>query len=358
MTKDHRSQQLWGGTFCPKAPPVNYLNKWLLQYDLDDSVKGRCVHLDPSGDLGGCTAIIDLFESAAYKAEVTTTDSSHMNGPVEHLHQTIGDAMHAMLGGADVRPWFWPYSFHHFICLYNVTLHCGSDKTPYEICLVNHPNLRHLHTFSCHVYAIPNRPCRDAKAVSDTRVGIFLGFSKTMKKIIYYDIESETVKEGQHVWFDEGMNDLLKKPPNACLLDGIRAQGPDMMKLDVSLPALDVSSRTFIGVHTIVMPFDLTDDAPLGFEFDRCPHLHRAHVSRVLCCGTGTKHWAFKTFKQGFQGAYVVKIDDTPIFSLDDVAKVMTCLGHSHAPPTTVELTLVLCTFDWLIYIMFVPYSH
>jgi hypothetical protein len=41
----------------------------------------------------------------------------------------------------------------------------------------------------------------------------------------------------------------------------------------VPLPALDVSSRTFIGVHTVVMPLDLTDDAPLGFEFDSCPRL-------------------------------------------------------------------------------------
>jgi hypothetical protein len=246
LIKDHHSQQLWGGTFWSKAPPVDYLNKWLLQYGLDDSVKDQSVCLDPSGDLGGCTAIIDLFESAGYKVEVTTPDSSHMNGPVECPHQTIGDGMHAMLGGADLHPMFWPYSFHHFICLYNVTLHCGSDKNQYEICTGNHPNLRHLHIFGCHVYAILNHPHCDAKAVSNTCISIFLGFSKTIKKIIYYDIESETVKEAQHVWFDEGMNHPLEKPPNAHLLDGIQAKDPDVMKLDVSLPALDVSSCTLL----------------------------------------------------------------------------------------------------------------
>jgi hypothetical protein len=55
--------------------------------------------------------------------------------------------------GADLCPGFWSYSFHHFIHLYNVTLHCGSDKTPYEICSGNCPNLRHLRTFGCRVYA-------------------------------------------------------------------------------------------------------------------------------------------------------------------------------------------------------------
>jgi hypothetical protein len=62
------------------------------------------------------------------------------------------------------------------------------------------------------------------------------------------------------------MNDLFEKPPNARLLDGIRAQDPDVMKLDVSLPALYVSPRTFIGVHTIVMPLDLTDVLPLALS--------------------------------------------------------------------------------------------
>jgi hypothetical protein len=69
-----------------------------------------------------------------------------------------------------------------------------------------------------------NHPRCDAKAVSDTCVGIFLGFSMTMKKVIYYDIESENVKEAQHVRFNEGMNDLLEKPPNAHLLDGIQTK--------------------------------------------------------------------------------------------------------------------------------------
>jgi hypothetical protein len=98
LIEDHHSQQLWGGMFRSKAPPVDYLNKWLLQYGLDDSVKDRYVHLDPGGDLGSFTAIVDLFESAGHKVEVTTPDSSHMNGPVERPHQTMGDAMHAMLG--------------------------------------------------------------------------------------------------------------------------------------------------------------------------------------------------------------------------------------------------------------------
>jgi hypothetical protein len=95
LIKYHHSQQLWGGTFCSKAPPVDYINKWLLQYGLDDSVKDRYVRLDPGGDLGGCTATVVLFESTGYTVEVTAPDSSHMNGPVECPHQTAYWQRHA-----------------------------------------------------------------------------------------------------------------------------------------------------------------------------------------------------------------------------------------------------------------------
>jgi hypothetical protein len=103
-----------GGTFHSKALPINYLNKWLLQYGLDDSVKDRYVCLDPGGDLGGCTAIIDLFESAGYTVEVTTPDLSHMNGPVERWHQTIGNTMRVMLGGVDLLIQFCRRVFFSF----------------------------------------------------------------------------------------------------------------------------------------------------------------------------------------------------------------------------------------------------
>jgi len=49
-------------------------------------------------------------------------------------------------------------------------------------------------------------------------MGIFLGYTNTMKNVHYYDIVSGQIKTVQHVSFDEVMHDLTDKPPNACLL--------------------------------------------------------------------------------------------------------------------------------------------
>lgn len=74
------------------------------------------------------------------------------------------------------------------------------------------------------MYALPARAHgRSDKLLSDSRVGIFLGFSKTMKNILYYDLKSHEVKSAQHVAFDEAMHDLsdAEKPPNARLLSTV-----------------------------------------------------------------------------------------------------------------------------------------
>ncbi len=63
-----------------------------------------------------------------------------------------------------------------------------------------------------------------------------------MKNVLYFDVETETVKTTQHVAFDESINDLDIKPTNAHLLDSIHSgQIDDIMKdLDMNLPNLNV----------------------------------------------------------------------------------------------------------------------
>ena len=181
---DHHSGTLYGECFANKAPPIDFLNRWLAQYGLPVDHPNKYVRMDLGGELGRCREVVDLFEHAGYKVEPTAADSSHQNGPGERPHQTIGDALRAMLGGADLEPKFWAYAFHHFLRLYNVTVHGDRTASPYEICTGQKPNLSLLRTFGCRVWALPSRPSgrRPAKITSDAHKGIFLGYTRTMKK--------------------------------------------------------------------------------------------------------------------------------------------------------------------------------
>ena len=183
--------------------------------------------------------------------------------------------------GAGLAPKFWPHAFYHFLRLHNVAVHRGRTESPHQICTGEKPNLKLLRTFGCRIYALPARTRRPAKALSDARVGIFLGYANTMKNALYCNLEHETIKTCQHVIFDEAMNDLEEKPPNARLLASLKPGAPDDVDLNVKFPDLEVSRQPFTEFVTVNAPLDLPDDRPIGFRLQTCTRLRRAFVSEI-----------------------------------------------------------------------------
>jgi len=272
--------------------------------------------------------------------EPTAPNSSHQNGPGERPHQTIGDAMRTLLGGSGLPPKFWPYAFHHFLRLYNITVHGDNTQSPFEKCNGHRPNLRYLRVFGCRVYALPNRDRRPDKPLADARVGIFLGFTKSMKNVLYYDVVTETVKEAQHVAFDEAMNDLsaAEKPPNARMLDSLRSGSEkDVLDLAVPLPDIAVSTRAFIDIDAFTAKLNLDSSSPLGMEFETCSRLHRAYVSTIHQAPVGRK---IRSFRRSYLGSYVVSVNDTPVYAPSDIERVLAELRASDGPPSTVPIEL------------------
>jgi hypothetical protein len=111
--------------------------------------------MDGGGELGKCRDIHRTFANFGYAVELTGPDSSHQNGPGERPHQTIGDALRAMLSGANLQPNFWPYAFYHYLRLYNYVPHGDCPSIPYEMCGAPLPNLAKLRTFGCRIHVRP-----------------------------------------------------------------------------------------------------------------------------------------------------------------------------------------------------------
>ena len=309
----------------------------MAQHGLPTDVPNKYVRFDHGGELGKCSDVVSLFERAGYAVEPTAPDSSHQNGPGERPHHTIGDALRAILGGAGLPAKFWPYAFHHYLWLYNVTVHRDQSASPFELCTGQKPDLRLLRVFGCRVYALPARPRRPDKLTNDARVGIFLGFSKTMKNVLYFDTVTETVKTAQHVAFDESMNDLTDKPPNARLLDGLHHDHPDVLDFTMSVPDLDVSTRFFTNFKTVSVPFDPESPTPLGITFDSCSRLKHAYVKaihRPALSGT------LRAFRREHVGSYVVSVNDVPIFSLSDLDACLASLALQSPTPASIDLVL------------------
>jgi hypothetical protein len=138
---DHKSETVYGETFASKAPPIEFINRWLAQNALGQDVPDKYVCMDLGGELGSCPEVVNLFERSGHKVETIAAQSSSQNGPGEQPHQTIANAMRSMLVGAGLPAKFWPYAFLHYLRLYNLIPHAGKEQSPYEICSSQKPDL-------------------------------------------------------------------------------------------------------------------------------------------------------------------------------------------------------------------------
>ncbi|KAI2497911.1 retrotransposon [Fragilaria crotonensis] len=296
LITDHFSGRLYGRAFATKAPPVDWVNNWLANNAPD--CPNKYVRMDGGGELGKSRDIRQAFTNFGYTVEVTGPDSSNQNGPGERPHQTIGDALRSMLSGANLQANFWPYAFYHYLRLYNFVPHGTRPTSPYEMCGSTLPNLSKLRTFGCRVHVRPTT-ARCGKAIPNSRLGIFLGYSRSLKILYYYDLESSLVKTATHARFDEGMNDLVDKPPpNVQILRQLNNDdSPSPDNVDMSPLDLTVSDDPFDRLDEL-NPAIICDHPNLGFEYI---------------------------------GAFIVSINDQPVFTAQSAIDALAVVASSDA---------------------------
>jgi hypothetical protein len=102
---NHHSCQVQGSNCRSKEPPVKWLDCWLARNAPNVPDKHVLV-MNQGGELGHCPEILATFAKHHCAVCLTGAGASYQNGPSERPHQTVGNAVRAMLlGGA------WPQSF-------------------------------------------------------------------------------------------------------------------------------------------------------------------------------------------------------------------------------------------------------
>ena len=98
--------------------------------------------MDCGGKLGKCWETHETaFNNFGYHVQLTGPDSSHQNVPGKRPHQTIGNALRAMLTGDDLCPNFWPNAFYHYVRIYNFMPHGDRTASPLVLCGGTLPDL-------------------------------------------------------------------------------------------------------------------------------------------------------------------------------------------------------------------------
>ena len=237
-----------------------------------------------------CREIVKLFENAGYIIENTAHSSSHQNGPGERPHQTLADGIRALLTGSGLPIAFWPCVLQHFVQLYNV---CGQQ-----------PNLRHLWTFG--FYKILSTGPRLGKQVNHYRIGYFLGYCQSYKKVLVFDPKTNHVVTSQHVVFDEAMSDVPDRPLNAHLLDTqADSSSPDLSDIERQLPDFEIGETPFNHAETVKISLDWSCDNPLGFGVLQCDTMLCACIADIWgtakVSGENTTSSAFQQHLHNFE---------------------------------------------------------
>jgi len=158
-----------------------------------------------------------------------------------------------------------------------------------------------------------------------------------MKNIWYYDVESGQVKTAHHVSFDESMSDLSDKPPNARMLVNVSTNALDPVDFSVETPDLDVSTTPFFHLRTFSMPFDPMAAESLFLSFRLCQRLRRVYISDFHLAPT---ELTLRSARRQLLGSYVISIDDTPIFRIDDIQRLLLRYSSQDHPPATLLVTV------------------
>jgi hypothetical protein len=197
-----KSEVVFGVTMRGKTITITWLNVLLTRNAPRDS-PGRIVCLDLGGETGKNPEMQVLFLKHGYILEPTGAGASSQNGSAELPHQTIGNAVRAMLLGAKPPPKFWEYAFYFFSCIHVILPHGKNLISPYQQITGLPPDLSCLRTFGCRMYALPTTH-RDSKATTSNIIqGTLLGYGGSMKYFVYLNDRTGKIGRATHATFDE-----------------------------------------------------------------------------------------------------------------------------------------------------------
>jgi hypothetical protein len=143
------------------------------------------------------------------------------------------------------------------------------------------------------------------RIVPNSRLGVFLGYSRSLKILYYFDWASSIVKTATHARFDEGMNDLPAAPPNVQALHLLSPDGHDPADCPVLSPLnLEVIDDPFHRLNSVTQAIKC-DHPTLGFEISAYHIRKRGYISGIV---PSTSAARICNVRRKYLGAYVVSV--------------------------------------------------
>ena len=168
-----------GVTTSGKKTPTEWLNCVFSR--IKSKNPRRYIRMDGGGELSQSPEFKKILKKHDYIPQQTGANASSSNGKAERPHQDAAQACKALLTGAGLPLFYWPFAFYYWVFRHSILPHGDSTETPYEKVTGKKPNLSKLRTFGSRIHAYhPNK--KDGKlSITDAVPGKFLGFCGSFK---------------------------------------------------------------------------------------------------------------------------------------------------------------------------------
>jgi hypothetical protein len=336
---------LFGVTSQGKHISLPWLHLLLTQIGHPASVTRRIIHMGLGGETGLNPDVQELLDRHGYITQPTSAGSSSQNGMAERPHQTIENAIRAMLLSAHLPPRCWEYAFYFFLRIHTVLPHGTNMESPYFKINNKQPDLSRLRIFGCQIYALSTKR-RYGKITTDNIArGRFLGYGGSMKKNIYENLDTMKIGRATYATFDEAeLNSPIADltPNSRALWNALsRSLGTSIGQTDEVLTPPEnfcvfAESSPFIITQVVKVPIACTFDL-LGLVLEADPMSRRNIIVNV----TEYSSASHVDWEHDLRFRTIVMVDSTPVFLVSDVTH-----GWSPVSPTShVEVLLTVAAY-------------
>ncbi|GKA35391.1 retrovirus-related pol polyprotein from transposon TNT 1-94 [Tanacetum coccineum] len=143
------------------------------------------------------------YEKLGIMQQFLTARTPQQNGVVERRNRTLVEAARTMLIFSRLCEFLWAEAVATACFTQNWSIiHTRYNKTPYELLRGRKPNIEYFHVFGSLCYPTNDRD-NLGKMKPKADIGVFIGYSETLRGFRIYNRRTKKIMETIHVKFDE-----------------------------------------------------------------------------------------------------------------------------------------------------------
>ncbi|GJT70377.1 retrovirus-related pol polyprotein from transposon TNT 1-94 [Tanacetum coccineum] len=199
VPSDHFKLELLHMDLCG---PMRIIKKFIAQAQLNYKAKVCKIRTDNSTEFKNAT-LKAHYEKLGIMQQFSTARTPQQNGVVERRNRTLVEAAQTMLIFSRLPEFLWAEAVATACFTQNRSIiHTRHNKTPYELLRGKNPNVEYFHVFGSLCYPTNDRDDL-GKMKPKADIGVFIGYSETLRGFRIYNRCTKKIMETINVKFDE-----------------------------------------------------------------------------------------------------------------------------------------------------------